>query len=120
LFSLPPVVRLISSGIRQESKELREGGISFGATRRKMRHKAKLLVALPTTVAGINKTFMLAFEMVLIAEIIGGGGLGREVLLGFRLLSMDKTLQAGIAIAIVAIFLDRTTRVLGRVQRKQK
>lgn len=112
IFSLPPAVRLTNLGIRQVPEEIREAAISFGSSRRQLLFKAELPVALPTIMAGVNQTIMLALSMVVISGMIGAGGLGNEVLKGITQLKIDLGFEAGISIVILAIFLDRITQEL--------
>lgn len=119
IFSLPPAVRLTNLGIRQVPKEIKEAAISFGSTSRQMLVKAELPVALATIMAGVNQTIMLALSMVVIAGMIGAGGLGNEVLRGITQLRIDVGFEGGIAIVILAIFLDRVTQALGTATQKQ-
>lgn len=114
IFSLPPAVRLTSLGIRQVPEEIREAAISFGSNPRQLLFKAELPVAMPTIMAGVNQTIMLALSMVVISGMIGAGGLGNEVLKGITQLKIDIGFEAGISIVILAIFLDRVTQRLGR------
>jgi glycine betaine/proline transport system permease protein len=120
VFSLPPAVRLTNLGIRQVPKEIKEAALSFGCTNRQMLLKAELPVAMPTILAGVNQTIMLALSMVVIAGMIGAGGLGNEVLRGITQLRIDVGFEGGIAIVILAIFLDRVTQALGDSSRKKK
>lgn len=119
IFSLPPAVRLTNLGIRQVPKEIKEAALSFGSTGRQMLFKAELPVALPTIMAGVNQTIMLALSMVVIAGMIGAGGLGNEVVRGVTQLRIDVGFESGIAIVILAIFLDRITQALGVSTQKQ-
>ncbi|TVQ97499.1 MAG: proline/glycine betaine ABC transporter permease [Spirochaetaceae bacterium] len=119
VFALPPAVRLTNLGIRQVPKEIKEAALSFGCTNRQMLLKAELPVALPTIMAGINQTIMLALSMVVIAGMIGAGGLGNEVLRGITQLRIDVGFEGGIAIVILAIFLDRVTQALGTASQKR-
>ncbi|MFO8026839.1 MAG: proline/glycine betaine ABC transporter permease [Opitutales bacterium] len=112
IFSLPPAVRLTNLGIRQVPEEIREAALSFGSSPRQLLFKAELPVALPTMMAGVNQTIMLALSMVVIAGMIGAGGLGNEVLKGITQLQIDVGFEAGISIVILAIFLDRVTQSL--------
>jgi glycine betaine/proline transport system permease protein len=114
IFSLPPAVRLTCLGIRQVPKEIREAAISFGSNPRQLLFKAELPVALPTMMAGVNQTIMLALSMVVISGMIGAGGLGNEVLKGITQLKIDLGFEAGISIVILAIYLDRVTQNLGK------
>lgn len=114
IFSLPPAVRLTNLGIRQVPSEIREAALSFGSNPRQLLFKAELPVALPTIMAGINQTIMLALSMVVIAGMIGAGGLGNQVLKGITQMRMDVGFEAGISIVILAIFLDRVTQSLSK------
>lgn len=119
IFSLPPTVRLTNLGIRQVPKEIKEAAQSFGATNRQMLIKAEIPVAMPTIMAGVNQTIMLALSMVVIAGMIGAGGLGNDVLKGITQLKIDLGFESGLAIVILAIFLDRVTQALGVASQKQ-
>ena len=114
IFSLPPAVRLTSLGIRQVPSDIREAAISFGSTSSQILFKVELPVALPTIMAGINQTIMLALSMVVIAGMIGAGGLGNEVLKGITQLKIDLGFEAGISIVVLAIYLDRVTQALAQ------
>ncbi len=120
IFSMPPAVRLTNLGIRQVPKEIREAAISFGATPSQMLWKAELPVAMPTILAGINQTIMLALSMVVITGMIGAGGLGNEVLKGITQLQIGLGFESGIAIVILAIFLDRVTQSLGGLRERKR
>ena len=113
IFSLPPAVRLTSLGIRQVPEEIREAAISFGSNPRQLLFKAELPVALPTIMAGVNQTIMLALSMAVICGMIGAGGLGNLVLKGIGQLDIPLGFESGISIVILAIFLDRVTQKLG-------
>ncbi len=117
IFSLPPAVRFTNLGIRQVPKEIKEAAVSYGSTSRQMLFKVELPVAMPTIMAGINQTIMLALSMVVIAGMIGAGGLGNEVLKGITQLKIGLGFESGISIVILAIFLDRVTQALGTRKR---
>lgn len=114
IFSLPPAVRLTNLGIRQVPSEIHEAALSFGSSPRQLLFKAELPVALPTIMAGVNQTIMLALSMVVIAGMIGAGGLGNQVLKGITQMKMDVGFEAGLSIVILAIFLDRVTQSLSK------
>ena len=120
IFSMPPAVRLTDLGIRQVPKEIKEASLSFGCNSRQMLFKAELPVALPTIMAGVNQTIMLALSMVVIAGMIGAGGLGNVVLRGITQLRIDVGFEGGLAIVILAIFLDRVTQALSTKSGKKK
>lgn len=119
IFALPPAVRLTCLGINQVPKEIREAATSFGSTPRQLLFKAELPSAMPTIMAGVNQTIMLALSMVVIAAMIGAGGLGNEVLKGITQLKIDLGFEAGISIVIIAIFLDRVTQTFGQTKDSQ-
>lgn len=120
IFSLPPTVRLTNLGIRQVPKEIKEASLSFGATPRQTLLKAELPVALPTILAGVNQTIMLALSMVVIAGLIGAGGLGNQVVKGITQLNIGLGFESGIAIVILAIYLDRVTQALGTATQRNR
>lgn len=113
VFAMPPVVRLTNLGIRQVQPDVVEAAQAFGATPRQVLVKVQLPLALPTILAGINQTIMLALSMVVIAAMIGAGGLGGQVLRGITQLNVGLGFEAGFAIVILAIILDRITQALG-------
>ncbi|GJQ62533.1 MAG: glycine/betaine ABC transporter permease [Melioribacteraceae bacterium] len=114
IFSMPPAVRLTNLGIRQVPVNVREAAISFGSTSSQMLFKVELPTAMPTILAGVNQTIMLALSMVVIAAMIGAGGLGEQVLKGLTQLKVGLGFESGIAIVILAIILDRLTQSLGK------
>ena len=120
IFSLPPTVRLTNLGIRQVPKEIKEAAQAFGSQPSQILFKAELPVALPTILAGINQTIMLALSMVVIAGMIGAGGLGNQVLKGITQLQIGLGFESGISIVILAIFLDRVTQALGTISQNKK
>lgn len=117
IFAMPPAVRLTNLGIRQVPTEIKEAAESFGATPAQKLFKAELPVALNTILAGVNQTIMLALSMVVIAGLIGAGGLGNEVVKGITQLNIGLGFESGIAIVILAIYLDRVTQALGSASR---
>ncbi|MCF7803342.1 MAG: proline/glycine betaine ABC transporter permease [Candidatus Marinimicrobia bacterium] len=113
IFSMPPAVRLTNLGIRQVHEEVVEAARSFGSTDRQLLFKVQIPLAMPTILAGVNQTIMLALSMVVIAAMIGAGGLGGEILKGITQLKIGLGFESGIAVVILAIFLDRITQALG-------
>jgi glycine betaine/proline transport system permease protein len=114
VFALPPVIRLTNLGIRHVDPEVMEAVTAFGATPRQRLFSAQVPLAMPTIMAGINQTTMLALSMVVIAALIGGGGLGYQVLQGIQRLEISRGLMAGIAIVFLAIIFDRIAQAYGQ------
>lgn len=110
IFSMPPVIRLTALGIMHVPADLIEASDAFGSTPAQKLFKVQLPLALPTIMAGINQTIMLALSMVVIAAMIGAGGLGREVWRSIQRLEAGIGFETGIAIVIVAVILDRLTQ----------
>jgi glycine betaine/proline transport system permease protein len=115
IFAVPPAIRLTSLGIRQCHPPAVEAARSFGSTGRQMLFKVQLPLALPTIMAGVNQTIMMALGMVVIAAMIGAGGLGREVIVALDKLEVGRGLEAGLAIVFLAIILDRLSEALSRI-----
>ena len=112
IFAMPPAIRLTNLGIRQIPKELNEVADSFGATPNQKLIKVQLPVALPTIMAGVNQCIMLSLSMTVIASMIGAGGLGLNVLIGIQRVDIGMGFEAGLAIVIIAIILDRLSQNL--------
>ncbi|WP_312363794.1 proline/glycine betaine ABC transporter permease [Ensifer sp.] len=113
IFSMPPVVRLTNLGIRQVDVEFVEAGNAFGCTPTQLLLKVQLPNAMPSIMAGINQTIMLSLSMVVIASMIGAGGLGNTVLTGIQRLDVGTGFEGGLAVVILAVILDRLTQSLG-------
>lgn len=113
VFAMPPAVRLTELGIRQVDKEVVEAGNAFGATPLQILRKIQIPLALPTIMAGVNQVIMLALSMVVIAGIVGAGGLGAIVFRGVTRLQVGLGFEGGLAVVILAIFLDRITASIG-------
>ncbi|MFJ8014802.1 ABC transporter permease/substrate binding protein [Streptomyces sp. NPDC096339] len=114
IFSLPPGVRMTELGIRQVDSELVEAAEAFGTTPRDTLVRVQLPLALPTIMAGVNQVIMLGLSMVVIAGMVGGGGLGGAVYRAIGSVDIGLGFEAGIAIVILAMYLDRMTGALGR------
>ncbi|MBI6548386.1 glycine betaine/L-proline ABC transporter permease ProW [Xenorhabdus lircayensis] len=117
IFALPPIIRLTILGIKQVPSDLIEAARSFGASPRQMLFKVQLPLAMPTIMAGVNQTLMLALSMVVIASMIAVGGLGQMVLRGIGRLDIGLASVGGAGIVILAIILDRLTQSLGNNKR---
>ena len=110
IFALPPTIRLTNLGIRQVGKGFKEAGSSLGLTRLLILIKIEIPLALKTIMAGINQTLMLSLSMVVIAALIGAGGLGLTVYVALGRLDIGSAVIGGTAIVILAIILDRITQ----------
>lgn len=112
IFAIPPLIRLTNLGIRQVAGDLIEASDAFGATRWQKLYKVQLPVGAPTIMAGVNQSIMLNLSMVVIAALIGAQGLGTDVIRGMNILDIGLGFEAGLAIVIMAIILDRITQRL--------
>jgi glycine betaine/proline transport system permease protein len=117
IFAVPPAVRLTNLGIRQVPTELVEAGLAFGCTQKQLLLKVQLPQAKPSIMAGVNQTIMLALSMVVIASMIGAGGLGDVVLRGIQRLDVGLGFEGGLGVVILAIILDRITQSFGKERR---
>jgi len=111
IFVIPTAVRLTHLGVVSVPKAIVEAGEAFGATRRQLLWKVELPSALPTIMAGLTQSIMLSLSMVVFAALIGAGGLGTEINRALGSRKIDLGLEAGLAIVILAIILDRATRI---------
>jgi glycine betaine/proline transport system permease protein len=114
IYALPPVVRLTNLGIRQVSWDVQEAALAFGASRWQMMKEVRFPLAMPTIMAGINQTTMMALSMVVIASMIGAGGLGEEVLKATNRVDVGKGFEAGWAIVVLAIVIDRISQAAAK------
>ncbi|MDE5411824.1 ABC transporter permease [Alkalihalobacterium chitinilyticum] len=114
IFAMPPTVRLTNLGIRQVSTELVEAADAFGSTPAQKLFKVQLPMAKTTIMAGVNQSIMLALSMVVIASMIGAMGLGTKVYYAVGRNDAGGGFEAGIAIVILAIILDRLTQSFNR------
>ncbi|MBS4688782.1 glycine betaine/L-proline ABC transporter permease ProW [Aeromonas sobria] len=119
IFALPPMIRLTMLGIRQVPMDLVEAAHSFGASPSQLLFKVQLPLAMPTIMAGVNQTLMLALSMVVIASMIAVGGLGQMVLRGIGRLDMGLASIGGLGIVLLAIVLDRLTQAMGQPDRNR-
>ncbi|AZS88282.1 ABC transporter permease subunit [Streptomyces griseoviridis] len=113
IFALAPGVRMTELGIRQVDKELVEAAEAFGTSPRDTLLRVQLPLALPTVMAGVNQVIMLGLSMAAIAGMVGTGGLGGDVNQAIGQLDVGLGSEAGVAIVILAIYLDRMTGALG-------
>ena len=110
IFALPPIIRLTNLGIRQVGKGFKEAWSSLGLTKFLILIKIEIPLSLKTIMAGVNQTLMLALSMVVIAALIGAGGLGLTVYIALGRLDVGSAVIGGTGIVILAIILDRITQ----------
>ncbi len=120
IYALPPLIRLTTLGITQVNHEMVEAGRSFGSTHLQLLIWIKLPQALPSIMAGVNQAIMMSLSMVVLASMIGAPGLGEDVLQAIQTLNIGQGLQAGTAIVIVAIIIDRITQAFGQGKRARQ
>lgn len=113
IFAMPPTIRLTNLGIRQVPEDLIEASNAFGSTTKQRLFKVQLPLATNTIMAGINQSIMLALSMVVIASLVGAPGLGADVYRAVTQLKVGVGFEAGLAIVILAIVLDRISQNIG-------
>ena len=113
LFAIAPAVRLTELGIRQVDKEMVEAALAFGSSPRQVLREVQVPLAMPSIMAGVNQVIMLALSMVVIAGMVGAGGLGEVVVRGVTQLDIGAGFEGGLSVVILAIFLDRVTGAIG-------
>lgn len=117
IFAVPPTIRLTILGIQQVPADIIEATVAFGSTTGQRLLKVQLPLAMPTIMAGINQSIMLALSMVVIASMVGSPGLGADVYRAVTQIQIGKGFEAGIAIVVMAIILDRITQNIGKKKR---
>lgn len=119
LYAVPPVIRLTNTGIRQVPKNVIEAAQAFGSSTRQTLIEVQLPLAIPSMMVGINQTTMMALAMVVIASMVGAGGLGLEVLRALQNLDVGRGFQAGLSIVLLAIIIDRITSAMAARQQRE-
>ncbi|HPA58820.1 MAG TPA: ABC transporter permease subunit [Synergistales bacterium] len=114
IYALPPVMRLTCLGLQQVPKPVQEAALAYGATRRQLLKEVRIPLAMPSILAGVNQTTMMALAMVVIASMIGARGLGQEVLMAINRIDVGRGFEAGISIVIMGIVIDRITQGLAK------
>ena len=117
IFAMPPMIRLAALGIQQVPHDVKEAALAFGTPPWKLLVKVELPLAAPSLLAGMNQTIMMSLSMVIVASMIGAGGLGYDVLIALRRLNTGEGMLAGTAIVVCAMILDRI--VQGRTSRRR-
>jgi glycine betaine/proline transport system permease protein len=109
-FAMPLPIRLTAHGLKMVEPEVIEAGEAFGATRMKILFFIKLPLAFRSIMAGVNQCIMMSLSMVIIASMIGAGGLGDEIIRSISRLQVGRGVEAGLGVVILAILIDRFTR----------
>ena len=121
IYALPPVIRLTELALRGVKQEVIESAQSFGSSRWQMLRKVQLPQALPTIMAGVNQTTMMALAMVVIASMVGAKGLGEQVLVAINRIDIALGFEPGISIVFLAIIIDRITNgVANKIQKHRR
>ena len=121
IYAVPAVIRLVEIGIRTVPSAVREAGMAAGATKRQLLWKVELPMARPALLVAANQGIVLVLAMVVIGGLVGGGGLGFDVVAGFaKYADYGEGLAAGIACVFLGIALDRITQGAGRANRVQR
>lgn len=120
VFAIPPAVRLTELGIRNVDEEVVEAAIAFGAKPGQLLREAQLPLAMPSIMAGVNQTIMLALSMVVIAGLVGAAGLGVVVVRGISTLDVGAGFEGGLAVVLIAIYLDRLTGAFASSERRRR
>lgn len=120
IFAIPPTIRMTNLGIKHVSGELVEAADAFGSTGAQKLFKVQLPLAMPNIMAGINQTIMLSLSMVVIASMIGAQGIGVEVYRAVTQLQIGKGFEAGLAVVVLAIVLDRLSQNIFKPAQKRR
>ena len=114
IYAVPPMIRLTNLGIRLVDKEVLEAADAFGSSHRQKLFNVQIPLALPTIMAGINQTIMMSLAMVVVASMVGVGGLGRNTLQAINNQFFTVGFLNGFALVAIAIIFDRTSQAYGR------
>lgn len=118
LFSLAPGVRLTELGIRGVDREVVEAGYAFGSKPGRILRQIQLPLAMPSIMAGVNQVIMLSLSMVVIAGMVGAGGLGGDIVAALNRIDVGLGFEAGLSVVIIAMILDRVTGAFGQKKKK--
>jgi glycine betaine/proline transport system permease protein len=113
IFAIAAPIRLTYLGISKVPNELREAGLAFGSTKTKLLFRVELPAAMPNIMAGVTQCIMLSLSMVVIAALVGADGLGKPVVRALNTVNISQGFEAGVAIVLVAIMLDRICKTPG-------
>ena len=107
IFGMPPVIRLTALGMRGVPEGVKEAALAFGASKQMLLREVEIPLAMPSIMTGINQTILMCLSMVVIASLIGAGGLGRNVLEALQYAAKGQGMLAGLAILLCAMVIDR-------------
>jgi glycine betaine/proline transport system permease protein len=113
IYAMPPAVRLTAHGLTMVEAQMVEAGEAFGCNRSRLLVLVKIPLAFRTIMAGVNQCIMMALSMVVISSMIGAGGLGEEIVRAISRLQVGRGVEAGLAVVVLAILLDRISKQLG-------
>lgn len=116
IFAMPPMVRLTALGIKQVPESTKEAALAFGASPRQLLTKVELPLALPSVMAGINQVVMMSLSMVVVAALIGAGGMGYIVTEALENTETGRGILAGIGIALLAMMIDRVVQKANKIR----
>ncbi len=116
IFAMPPMVRLTALGLKHVPENTKEAALAFGANPRQLLTKVELPLALPSIMAGVNQVVMMSLSMVVVAALIGAGGMGFIVTEALANTKTGRGILAGIGIALLAMMIDRVVQKANRVQ----
>ncbi|MCF7936602.1 MAG: ABC transporter permease subunit [Synergistales bacterium] len=114
IYAVPPVIRLTELGLRHVPTSVEEAAMAYGAGRWQMLKEVQIPLAMPSILAGVNQTTMMALAMVVVASMIGARGLGQEVLLSINRIDVGRGFEAGLSVVVMAIVIDRLTQGVAR------
>tara|TARA_Y100000590_G_scaffold469431_1_gene656947 strand:- start:184 stop:2172 length:1989 start_codon:yes stop_codon:yes gene_type:complete len=120
IYAMPPMVRTSLLALKSVDPQIKESGIMSGCTKRQLLWQVLIPVSKPTLMIGVNQVIMLSLNMVIIASMIGAGGLGYDVLTSLRRLNIGAGIETGVAIVVLAIALDRLSQAFVNIQSERK
>ena len=120
IYAMPPMVRTSLLALKNVDPQIKESGLMSGCTKRQLLWQVLIPVSKPTLMVGVNQVIMLSLNMVIIASMIGAGGLGYDVLASLRRLNIGAGIETGFAIVVLAIALDRLSQAFVNIKSERK
>jgi ABC-type proline/glycine betaine transport system permease subunit len=118
IVATPPAVRLTELGLKQVDSEIVEAGIAFGAKTSQLLRAIRIPLAIPSIMTGLNQVIMMSLSMVVIAGLVGAGGLGTTVITGLSQLNVGTGFEGGLGVVFLAIYLDRLTSAFPKARKR--